>query len=131
MVRERAASMFLHAAVLLAIGPSARAADPTPAPPEIQLQRPRLPSLDRAVRGHPPRRGALPERHRAPGRLLHGLGALRLHARLADRAVPRLRRQPRIVGAGDPRAVGPPVLLEAVVRAPALISRRATGRETW
>jgi len=43
MVRERAASMFLNAAVLLAIGRSARAADPTPAPPEIHIERARGP----------------------------------------------------------------------------------------
>src|SRR5262249_56227496 len=47
---------------------------------------------------------------------------LRLQAQLAARPLPGLRRQPRAVGRGAPGAPEPPVLPEAVVRVPALMS---------
>jgi hypothetical protein len=64
---------------------------------------------------------ALCGRRGPQGGHLHGLGAVRLQAQLADRALPGLRRRPHVPGGDGPAgARGPSAVPEDLVRVPAL-----------
>ena len=70
----------------------------------LHVHRAQLRARDRAVRLHPPRPHAVRGPGGGEGRQLHGLGPARLQAQLADRAVRRLRGQPRADRHGQARA---------------------------